>query len=195
MYEDAGALDKDWAELTDEERAAAEELGYSEETFEETAPPVFCRFDQLEPRQSELALQIGWDEELWNNELEKAGPQALGWQLDSESRQNSAAVRIQAAHRGRMARKRLRAAKSSRTFEDGTTMVQAGSAAAKTAAVYGVGRAEVFNRCPPPPPPALHPAVPSSWARGSAADAEAVPHRRSRLMIYEMVEKLDATST
>jgi hypothetical protein len=67
---DAGALDKDWTELTDEERGWAEELGYDEHSFEETEPPVLVLWKTLELAKQTLASNLGWDSELWDNQIE-----------------------------------------------------------------------------------------------------------------------------
>jgi hypothetical protein len=69
---DAGALDKPWGKLTAEERATAVALGYTEQSFMETAPPLRIGWADLSDEQQRLATALGWEDELWDNELEAA---------------------------------------------------------------------------------------------------------------------------
>ena len=69
---DAGALDKDWADLTPTELAAATALGYTEASFLDTAPPVKKGWGALSEAEQGHATLLGWEEELWENELEAA---------------------------------------------------------------------------------------------------------------------------
>ena len=69
-YVDAGALDKTWSKLTAEEMATATELGYTKESFAETAPPIRSVWATLSSKQQGLATSLGWEDELWDNELE-----------------------------------------------------------------------------------------------------------------------------
>eukprot|EP01052_Picozoa_sp_SAG31_P014571 SAG31_NODE_910_length_11078_cov_25.691062_5_plen_117_part_00 len=72
VYVDAGALDKQWNALTDAERGAARMLGYTEESFAETAPPLAVKWSSLGKKEQKLATYLGWDSELWDTELEAA---------------------------------------------------------------------------------------------------------------------------
>lgn len=69
---DAGALDKPWGKLTAEERETAVALGYTEQSFMETAPPLRIGWADLSDEQQRLATALGWEDELWDNELEAA---------------------------------------------------------------------------------------------------------------------------
>ncbi len=69
---DAGALDKPWSKLTAEERENAVALGYTERSFMETAPPLRVGWADLSDEQKRLAMALGWEDELWDNELEAA---------------------------------------------------------------------------------------------------------------------------
>merc|ERR1719476_968449 len=79
-----------WNQLTSAERSAAQTLGWTEDTWARSIPPVSSGKDwlQLSRQEQDAARLFGFSENTWN--LKEQGGKASAWATDSWQQANTA---------------------------------------------------------------------------------------------------------